>query len=138
MLFERLIHALPESWRTTVLKYPTDVIVDYDELLGMVQSNAPEQPFLLVAESYSTPLAIRFAATRREHLIGVVLCAGFASSPLVGLKRFVARLLGPILFYLPLSDWALRRFLIGDGAESSLRDEARSAIASVRPAILAA
>lgn len=138
-LYSRLVQALPEDWRTIVLDYPADAIVGYEELLQRVSSIAWERrPFLLVAESYSTPLAISFAATHPEHLKGVVLCAGFASSPLVGWRKLVARLISPVLFCLSLSDWALRWFLIGEAAEPALMEEVRDAIASVQPSVLAA
>ena len=138
LLYLRLVQALPKAWRTTVLDYPADVIVGYEELLLQVSSLAPERPFLLVAESYSTPLAISFAATHPKHLKGVVLCAGFAFSPLVGWKKFCASLVSPVLFRLPLNDWVLRRFLIGEGGVPALVEEVRDAIASIRPSVLAA
>jgi pimeloyl-ACP methyl ester carboxylesterase len=132
------MHALPGGWRKSAPHYPAEVLVSYDKLLRMEQSVAPEQPFLLVAESYSTPLAIRFAATRPEHLKGLVLCAGFASSPVRGWRRFVTRLLCPVLFHLPLTDRAIEMFLVGENAEPSLVAEVRTAISCVKPAVLAA
>jgi pimeloyl-ACP methyl ester carboxylesterase len=137
-LYSRLMKALPKAWRMTVLAYPTDAIEGYGELLQRVQLQVPEHPFVLVAESYSVPLAIRLAATHPEHLKGVVLCAGFASSPVVGWKRLAARLIDPVLFRLPLSGWVLQRFLIGEGADRALMDGVRSAISSVLPSVLEA
>jgi pimeloyl-ACP methyl ester carboxylesterase len=137
-LYSRLMHALPGGWRKSAPHYPAEVSVNYDKLLRMVQSIAPERPFLLVAESYSTPLAIRFAATRPEHLKGLVLCAGFASSPVSGWRRFVARLLCPVLFHLPLTDRAIEIFLVGENAEPSLVAAVRTAISCVKPGVLAA
>jgi pimeloyl-[acyl-carrier protein] methyl ester esterase len=137
-LYSRLIQALPKGLPTTVLTYPSDGVVGYDELLERVRSIAPDSPYLLVAESYSTPLAIQFAATRPEHLKGMVLCAGFGSSPVMGWKRFLVGLISPALFRLPLSDWSLRHFLTGEGAEPALVEEVRATIASVQPEVLSA
>jgi pimeloyl-ACP methyl ester carboxylesterase len=137
-LYSRFINALPSGWRKSAHHYPAEVSVSYDKSLRMVQSIAPEQPFLLVAESYSTPLAIRFAATGPEHLKGLVLCAGFASSPVRGWRRFVTRLLCPVLFRLPLTDRVIEMFLVGENAEPSLVAEVRTAISCVKPAVLAA
>lgn len=136
-LYTRLLRALSESWRTTVVEFPGGEVAWYDELLPTVRSLAPEKPFLLVAESYSTPLAIRFASRRPEQLEALVLCAGFASSPVRGLPRLLVRLVGPVLFHLPLMSWVIQRYLLGVGADAALVEEVRAAIRAVRPEVLA-
>ena len=133
-----LMQALPEEPRKSVPHYPTDVVVNYDQLLGMLEFTVPESPYLLVAESYSTPLAIRFAASHPPNLQGLVLCAGFASSPLHGWRRNAALIASRFLFRLQPSRWVLRRFLIGQGADPALLDQLQASIAAVKPEVLAA
>jgi hypothetical protein len=51
------------------------------------------EPFVLLAESFSTPVAIRVAAENPTNLKGLILCAGFATSPVSGLPRMLGWLL---------------------------------------------
>lgn len=136
-LYLPLTAELPASVQKRAPAYPAEAPLGYMQLLRIVEAAAPEQPFLLVAESYSTPLAIRYAATHPKHLKGLVLCAGFATSPVCGWRRPVAKMLSRILFHLPLPDATIERFLLGKGADPQLVDNLRKAIGSVRPRVLA-
>ena len=133
-----LMDALSEAPRKSVPHYLTDTVVNYDQLLSMLKFIVPEAPYLLIAESYSTPLAIRFAASHPPHLQGLVLCAGFASSPLRGWRRKAALIASRFLFRLPPSRSALGSFLIGKGADLALLNQLQTSIAAVKPKVLAA
>ena len=133
-----LMDALPNEPRKSAPHYVTDTVVTYRQRLAMLEFTVPERPYLLVAESYSAPLAIRFAAGCPPHLRGLVLCAGFASSPLRGWLRIAALVASPFLFRLPPSHWMLERFLIGEGADPGLLEQLRVSISAVKPEVLAA
>lgn len=133
-----LMDALPEEPRKSVPHYLTDTVVNYDQLLGMLELTVPERPYLLVAESYSTPFAIRFAASRPPHLQGVVLCAGFASSPLRGWRQKATFIASRFIFYLQPSRYLLENFLIGKGADPALLKQLQTSIAAVKPKVFAA
>ena len=135
-LYSRLVGALPVAWVKSPVQYPADDISSYEKLLSLIECTVPTRPYLLVAESYSVPLAIQFAAKRPEHLKGLVLCAGFASSPVRGWRKAAVRIVSPYLFRVPLQDWILRRFLVGEGAEVGLIEEVRRAIGLVKPKVL--
>jgi len=137
-LYHRLMQALPPAWRKSAIPYPGNARVPYEKLLRMVQANASEEPFLLIAESYSTPLAISYAATRPKNLKALVLCGGFASSPVSGLRWLAAQLLRPFLFHLPLTDRTIERYLLDENADPALKAELRAALATVKPSVLAA
>lgn len=81
ILFEPLLGALATAASTQVLSYPNGGPHTYEELLPVVRSVLPGEPFVLVAESFSGPLAIMLAAEHPAGLRGVVLCASFALSP---------------------------------------------------------
>lgn len=91
-----------------------------------------------MAESFSTPLAIKYAATNPAGLEGVVLCAGFATSPVQGWRRFLGSLLAPLLFRVPLSSLAAKLWLLGWAASPSLVAAVQLAVSSVRPEVLTA
>ena len=137
-LFSEFIRIVPEPKHIQALHYPTDASPPYDQLQAMVQTMVPESaPYFLLAESYSTPLAIEFAATNPPNLKGLVLCAGFVSSPLTGPKRFLASLLAPTLFHMRIPAVAMNHFLIGPNAPESLQVAVRAAIDAVEPGVMA-
>jgi pimeloyl-ACP methyl ester carboxylesterase len=93
---------------------------------------------MLLAESFSTPLAIKYAASNPEHLEGLVLCAGFATSPVRGWRQLLGRLLAPLVFRVPLPNLAAMLWLVGPDAPPSLLAAVRSAVSSVQSKVLAA
>ncbi|MBI3269433.1 MAG: alpha/beta hydrolase [Planctomycetes bacterium] len=94
ILFRPLLEALPSELLPVVVSYPPDQALGYSELLPLVEAALPKgEPFLLLAESFSGPLAIRAAARRPAGLCGLVLSASFAKSPFRRLPSLVIRLL---------------------------------------------
>ena len=64
-LFADLVSELPQTLKINVARYPTQTFLSYSELIPWVEKAIPSnRSFLLVAESFSTPLAVKFAATR--------------------------------------------------------------------------
>jgi serine aminopeptidase S33 family len=107
--------------------------------MQITQSAFPASgPFVLVAESFSTPLAIQLAATNPPNLKGIVLCAGFITSPVRGRLRRVGLFFSPVLFSAGLPESAARYWLTGSSASPALLASVRAAISSVRPAVLSA
>jgi pimeloyl-[acyl-carrier protein] methyl ester esterase len=138
-LFTDFVDALPEEFETVTVRYPTDRCLSYSELVGLVRSSCPEsEPFILVAESFSTPLAIKYAAMNPSNLEGLILCAGFAVSPMQGWRRFLGSLFAPILFCVGLPEFAVKLWLVGPDAPPSLVAAVRVAVLSVWPKVLAA
>jgi pimeloyl-[acyl-carrier protein] methyl ester esterase len=136
-LFADFIHALPSEFAAHAVGYPNDQFLSYPELLGLVRSRVPaSRPYAVVAESFSTPLAIQFAATNPANLKGVVLSAGFATSPVRGSLRFLTPFLAPLLAHLPVNKFGARIMLFGLTAPQALKDRVQDAIASVKPRVL--
>lgn len=135
-LYEDFMKALPTTFLSKALGFPNDVSLSYEHLLRLLQFSVEDsQPFVLVAESFSTPLAIRFAATNPPKLKGLVLCAGFATSPVRGVTRILGRYLAPALPFLP-AGVAGAIMVSGSHSPDSILGRLRSAINSVRPAVL--
>jgi pimeloyl-ACP methyl ester carboxylesterase len=138
-LFKDFIAALPKGIETQAVRYPCDRNLSYAELTGFVRSAAPaSEPFVLLAESFSTPLAIQYAATNPPNLKGLVICAGFVTSPVRGWQRYVASFLASVMFWIPLPALAAKLFLAGPNASPSLLAAVRSAVSSVQPKVLSA
>jgi len=138
-LFADFIAALGSEFDTLVVSYPRDSSLSYAELEQFARSASPvSEPFVVLAESFSTPVAIRWAASAPDNLRGVVLCAGFVSSPLKGWRCLLALSLGPTLFRWSPPSFVLRWLLAGRGADSSLLAAIRVALSEVKPDVLAA
>jgi pimeloyl-[acyl-carrier protein] methyl ester esterase len=137
VLFGDFIAALPPDVETVVGRYPRDEFFNYDELLKLVQKILPARPFVVAAESFSTPLAVMLAALPPKSLAAVVLCAGFVVSPL-GKRSALARALArPTIFRLPPPESALKRFLLAPRASHAETTKLKDAIRSVSPEVLA-
>lgn len=130
-LFAPLLQRIPSA---IPVAYPGDAW-DYDQLEGYVRARLPEVAFVLVAESFSGPLAIRIAADPPPGLAGLCLVATFARSP-VPVPVPPLPLL-ELLFSRPPPRWAVRRLMVGLDASAALIDEVRWVISNVEPSTLA-
>ncbi len=138
-LFSEFMRMILGPTHIEAFHYPTDASPSYSQLLGAVESFVPaSENFVLLAESFSTPLAIQFAATNPPTLRGLILCAGFATSPIRGWRKSFASLIAPLVFRLPLPRIAVSHFLVGADAPESLHAAVRAAILAVKPAVLTA
>jgi pimeloyl-ACP methyl ester carboxylesterase len=138
-LFSEFMRMVPEPKHIDVLCYPTDASLSFSQLLRVVEAFVPAtEHFVLLAESFSTPLAIQFAATNPPNLKGLILGAGFVTSPIRGLRISFLSLIAPLAFWLPLPKIAVSHFLVGPNAPDSLHAAIRAATQSVEPKILTA
>ena len=137
-LLREFVAALPEGMVVETLRYPAEVWVPGREMAKTLAAALPAEPFVLVAESYGTGLAVRMAGIRPAGLRGVVLCAGFCTSPLLGWKRWAAMRLAPVLGHVGLPKWAVRRWMVGGDAAAGLVESVVAAVSWVEPKVLTA
>jgi pimeloyl-ACP methyl ester carboxylesterase len=136
-LFGPLLAAGPRAFDPEPLSFPPDEPLGYDELAALVRPRLPRRRFVLLAESFSGPLAVRLAAERPRGLAALVLAATFLHRPLDALLHPVRGLVGARLFGLPMPAPLVRRFLAGPDAPDALVAEVQRAVAAVSPAVLA-
>jgi len=110
--FQPLLESLGESVCTRVARYPVDGGFDYATCCEFARAALPtDEPYVLLGESFSGPIAIELAATAPRGLKGIILCASFACNPRPRLS-----FIRPLLPYLPFhgteSSAALSRFLV--------------------------
>lgn len=74
------MRAAPSGFEVEVVPYPAH-LSQYDDLADHVRPYLRERTDLLVAESFSGPLAVKLAADGRHEIGAVVLIASFASAP---------------------------------------------------------
>ncbi len=104
-LFKPLVDELEGHFEIDAVSYPPDEPLGYEQLLNFVTSRIPKKnPYFILGESFSGPLAVMAATRNQENLLGVILVASFVTSPMPRwiycLKRFAR---GPILDVRPRS-----------------------------------
>lgn len=136
-LFAPFLKKLPDRVKTIVASYPTDRPLDYKGHLDIVMASLPVgRPFVLLGESFSGPLALMAAARHPKGLRGVILCATFVTWPLA-LPPSVAGLIVSLGLFRLKSRQLFLRILLGRNATDELRSLFSSALARLKPEVLA-
>ena len=136
-LFRPFLPYIEPSLRPIVVRYPENEQLGYDALLDIVIRALPTQePFVILGESFSGPLALMAAATRPPGLEAVVLCATFIRNPLWIRASFLRHLVHPSLFrFYPL--FSAVKTVIGGYSSPELRASIAAAVAAVSPRVVA-
>jgi hypothetical protein len=111
-LFKYLQEALLDEFDVKVVRYPTDRNLSYSQLMRFVDSAAPvSEPYVLVAESFSTPLAILYARVKSTKLERPGDLCRIRYKPSEGLRA--AYLLGSSTgFFQSSSSWVRRQTVV--------------------------
>jgi pimeloyl-ACP methyl ester carboxylesterase len=137
-LFGPLLNNLPIQFTASVVAYPCDKALNYQQLFPHIREAIPwGNPYTLVAESFSGPLALLFAAEQTEDIQAIVLCASFATNPLHPIVEWARHLLKDSLFRKPPPEALLLKYLAGEDCPPAFLEGVKHAIASVRPEVLA-
>jgi pimeloyl-ACP methyl ester carboxylesterase len=108
----------------------------FDAVLASIEDRLrDEQDLVVIGESYSGPLALRFAARHPGRVRAAVLSASFVLPPLPGWLRWFA-FTG--LFRIPLPSFLIRSVVAGRGASEAFVDEVRRAIRQPMAEVIAA
>jgi pimeloyl-ACP methyl ester carboxylesterase len=136
-LFEPFVAALGSAFTVKAVRYPATEPLGYTELEAVVRAALPaEEPFVILGESFSGPIAVSLAASCSSQLKAVILCCTFVRNPLplpAALRHFVHLL---PLGMAPMG--LLNRLLLGAFSTPALRSSLARAIAQVAPSALRA
>lgn len=135
-LFAPLLGALSTSVSARVISYPRHEPLGYAALLPIVRAALPMEPFVLVGESFSGPLALMVAAERPVGLRGVVLCASFVKNPVWWAPSVLRHAVRGAAFRV-FPAFAQTRALLGRHGTPALCELLAKANAGVSPAVLA-
>lgn len=139
-LLAPFVDALPAGARAVAVAYPSDRFLDYDALAEFVIGRmSPEGRVVVVAESFSGPVAARLAMALPRRIAAVVLAGSFVAGPWPGWLAAAA---------MPFCNGAtmracrglplLRALLLNGHADPEPAARAYEAIGSVPPEVLAA
>lgn len=133
-LLEDFRVAAPLGTESSVVAYPADQLLGYRELQSLVESQLPDEPFILIAESFSGPIAVRLAEKYPGRVKALVLCASFVAAPRPRFLRHFAR---RTLFRLRLPERVLAFFMLAPFATPALTSAFSRVIREVDPAVIA-
>lgn len=134
------VAAMAPRFPAQALAYPDDPGLGYDALTEWAWTQLPaHEPFALIAESFSGPVAIRLAARRPPRLRALALCASFARAPRppwspLGLAALPAWLRRLPLHRAPLA--AIECATLGRWSNPQRRERLRATLAALDPATL--
>jgi len=118
-----------------VLKYPPDRPMGYADLELLVRQGLPQgERYVLLAESFSGPIAIRVAADPPPDLAGLILCGTFAKNPFPWLRP--VRALAVRVPFKSLPRWLRAPLLWGSGDPRRAPPRAERASAGVVRAVI--
>jgi pimeloyl-ACP methyl ester carboxylesterase len=133
-LFAPLLQALGNGFPTSIVRYGAELT--FDEYVESAGKALPDG-CVLIAESFSGPVAIALAARHPGKIRCLVLCATFAVSPFRTLLRaaqFVPKLLFRPTLLLP----SIVSHFCFSGASISIRPSPVAVVSTIPPAIMRA
>jgi pimeloyl-ACP methyl ester carboxylesterase len=96
--FEPVLPHLSADTKITIVRYPTDKLLTFDETVECAAAQIPAGvPPIVIAESFSGPVAIQMLGSGRVKAKALILCATFAKSPRPFLWRLMRFLRLPLL-----------------------------------------
>ena len=111
LLFGPALRACPNEFEAVVEALPALEPLDYQALAERVTPALPvHEPFILLGESFSGPLALEVAARRPVGLLGVVLVATFVTPPKPG---WVSLLPWKLIFRFSPPQFLVQHFFLG-------------------------
>jgi pimeloyl-ACP methyl ester carboxylesterase len=139
LLFEPILRLWTESPPPIVVSYPSDRVLGYEQLQSYVVSLLPvTDPYVLIAESYSGPIAARIAATRPPMMRGLVLSATFIRKPRGWIGDWSRFFIGPYLFRQTWTHFIAEAILKWQGLTEGQIKLVVGALEYVRPHVLVA
>ena len=97
LLLKDFAAAMGPEFDVIVVEYPSSEPLDYAGLEKVARASLPnDRVFFLIAESFSGPIAISIAASAPPGLLGLILCASFASNPRPVMSRLLPLSILPV------------------------------------------
>jgi pimeloyl-[acyl-carrier protein] methyl ester esterase len=113
--FEPLRALLHQEINVIVIRYPTDKLLDFDETVQCAkdQIQSVQQDVIVIAESFSGPVAIALVGSGHLKAKCLILCSTFAKSPRPVLLKILNYLPLELLLRLPFPRFLLKHVVEG-------------------------
>ncbi len=137
-LFEPLLKELPDECISEIISYPFDQQQTFEQHVKHVESKLPlNEPIILLAESFSGPVAIEILSSGKFQIERVIFVATFAKSPQPILLGVAKHLPLSSLLKLNFPGVLVRHFCLGTKATEEQIESFKSTVAGVAPEVLA-
>jgi pimeloyl-ACP methyl ester carboxylesterase len=138
LLFRDLSAALGRTFEVSVVSYPPDTVVPYPDLMPhLADAVGSGGPCVVVAESFSGPLALLHASRRPSNLAGLVLSTTFARLPMPAVLRALVRGAAGCLPLTRPPRTMVRALLTGKACRAEIPGSVRAALGRVAPGVMA-
>lgn len=122
-LFDPFLREMPKQCISEVISYPTNQPQTFEQHVEHVKSKLPyDKPIILLAESFSGPVAIEILSSAQFQIEHVIFVATFAGSPqptLLGMAKYFPL---SALLQLTLPKVLIRYFCLGrDATEKQIK-----------------
>lgn len=136
-LFDPLIAALPPGIDTSVVSFPHDKSLYDPDLFAVIRNVIPwNREFVVVGESTSGPLAVRFASAQWENVRALILVSSFVSNPIAASTNWATAFLSRPWYEKPVTPATVRKHLLGSHAADSLVQQTVNAFHVPWPEVL--
>ncbi len=133
-LFDPVLSNLPEEIEPIVVTYPGSEPLDYEDLVEIAREAIPaEEPYAILGESFSGPIAVSLAAGAGTNLVALFLCCTFVRNPSIALAA-----MRPILPLIPMRNFladTAANFLLG-ARSIELKESVVESLDKVHPRVL--
>jgi len=120
-LFEPLLNELPKHIETMVISYPSNRLFTYKELTNLVILSLPkDENFMLVAESFSGPIAYTIAKTKPKKLISIIFVATFLNNPRPAILNFLIKVPFQYMLKIPIPLFVLKSIFFTNDTDKSI------------------
>ena len=129
-LFSPLLKVLDKSISTVTVRYSHEIT--FDDYVKSAAKLLPQEKAVLIAESFSGPIALALMAQYPSQIKSTILCATFATSPFRLLTNFVK--FAPTVFFEPnpTQPHTIQNFCLNQETDDALLEQTLATIRSVK------
>jgi len=136
LVFEPLRTYLPAGITVQIVHYPVDQTMSFREHVAFARKQLPsDRSFILLAESFSGPVALQMLTEPPAQLLGVIFIASFVRYPVPFLLDVGRHLPQALLLRLCCTSIFIRLFCLG-GAPHEAVEQFRQALLKVKLPVL--
>jgi len=134
--FEPLAKMLPQDVNLKLIRYPTDRLLDFKETVQCAkdQIQSDQEDLIVLAESFSGPVAIDLVGSGQLKAKCLILCSTFANSPRPIFLKILSCLPLDLLIRLPFPRFLFRHVIEGGEETTDLFMNMWESVKSLVPA----
>lgn len=118
-LFQPFINELPDEIDYSIISYPENKCLSYNELEAFVMDKLPkDEDFVLLAESFSGPIGYLIAQKNLANMKTIIFVATFLRNPNKPLINIVKLMPLRLLLTLPIPKFIIKQFFLGNNPDN--------------------